>query len=111
MNRKLASHAVHLLDDVLPDLGEEHSAVLRIPAEALRIAKSVCVNLTHRLRIVVRHERVARRHSVLAVRAVVAEWVDAKKFSVRCSEILRHVQRIAAATAVGEREIEQAVVR
>src|SRR5262245_15380626 len=84
---------VHFLHDVLPDLGEEQAAVLRIPPEALRIPKSVGVDLTHRLRIVVRHEWVARWDSVLAVRDVVAERVDAKQFSVRRSAIRRHVQR------------------
>ena len=46
-------HLAHLLDDVLPDIGDEEIAVTRIPREALRIAQADGVDLVERVGIVV----------------------------------------------------------
>src|SRR5205823_2555077 len=103
-----------LLDDVLADLGDEEPAVFRIPAEALRISEAVQVDLAERARFA--DERIRRRYAVLAVgaggsvRLAVGpggsvrlqpdrrlERIDAQHLAERRAEVLRGVERIAAA--------------
>ena len=100
----------HLFGNPLADVGHVHRAGLRVPRESLRIARAVRVDLAERVRIVVVHERVVLRNAVLAVRAVVAERIDAENLAERAGEILRDVLRIAAAAAIGIPEIQQTVV-
>src|SRR5690606_30136115 len=101
----------HLLDDVLPDVGEVHVAVFGVPAEALRVAHPVGVDLAERCVIPIVDERVVRRDAGLAVRAVAAERIDTEHLPECRGGILGHVEGIPAATAVGNADIEEAVVR
>ena len=100
----------HFLVDTLADVGHVHRPRLRVPREALRIARAVRVDLAERVRIVVVHERVVLRNAVLAVRAVLAQRIDAENLAERRSQILRHVHRIAAGAAIGVAGIQQTVV-
>ena len=78
---------VDLLVDVLADLRLEHVAVLRIPREPLRVAVAVGVDLAERVGVL--DERVRRGNAVLAVRAVLAQRIDAQDLAEDRLEVLR----------------------
>ena len=81
-----------------------------IPGEALGVAHAVGVDLAERVGVAVVDERVAGGNAVLAVGAVRAERIDAQDLAERRIEVLRQVERVAAAAAVGEAHVEQAEI-
>ena len=101
----------HLLDDVLSDVGDEQVAVADVPREALRIADPVGVDLPERIGVAVAGEGIVGRDAVLSVGAVGTERVDAQDLAEDRRQVLGHVERIAAAPAVGGADVEQAEVR
>ena len=107
-----AGHECHLLDDVLPDVGEEHVAVRRIPGETLRVAHAVGVDLAKRVRCPFRRRTDSTRECrTCRSRCSCSSGSMRKILPKPDDEILREVERIAAASAVGDADVEQTVVR
>src|SRR5262245_31658411 len=100
----------HFFDDVLADVGEIEVAGARVPRIALRIPHAVRIDLGERVRIVVVGKWIVLRNAVLAVRAVLPERIDAEYLAERRAEVLRIVERIAAAPAIGDAHVEETVV-
>jgi hypothetical protein len=92
---------------VLADVAEVELAGAAVPAEAVRVAEAVRIDLAEPARLA--DERVGRRDAVPAVGGVGPARVDAQQLAVRHRQVLR-VGVVHALAAVADREVQVAVV-
>ena len=97
-------------EPALPDVAQEHPARRTVPREVLRVPEPICVDLPERTTARAVDEGVACGNSMTAVRAVGTQRVDAEELPEERAEVLRVVERVAAAASIGEANVEQAIV-